>query len=90
MSQQLFVKGRCDLREKDRVFGVLIKLGPLRKPGVHRVARFVREGVDIRKNVALVVHQNVRGRAVAAGRESAAPFSFRFVTVAPASAQTCA
>ena len=88
MSEQLFVEGRCDFRQENRIIRVLIKLVPLRKPGVHGMARFVREGENIREDVALVVHQNIRRRAIATGREGAAPFSFRFVAVAPAPAQT--
>jgi hypothetical protein len=90
MRQQLFVKRRCDLGEEDRIVGVLIELGVLRKPGMHRMARFVRERVDIREDVALIIHQDVRRRAVAAAGEGTAAFPFRLVTIAPTPTQTFA
>ena len=90
MREQLFVKGRSHFREEDRVIGILEKLVALREPGVHRVTGFVRERVNVGKDVALVIHQDVRRRAVAAGGKRAAAFAFRFVAIAPAPAQAFA
>ena len=90
MREQFFVEGRRDLREKNRIIVVLKKLRLLREPGVHGMAGLVRERVNVGKNVVLVIHQDVGRRAVAAGRKRAAPFPFRFVAIAPASAQTFA
>src|SRR5439155_11125616 len=59
-----------------------------RKPAVHGVAGFVRERVNIGKDVFLVIHQDVRRGAITPGRERAAALGLGFVTIAPAPAQT--
>ena len=47
------------------------------------------EGVHIGEHVLLVIHQDIRRRAVAARGKCAAAFAFAFVTIAPpARAQT--
>src|SRR2546421_464553 len=53
-----------------------------------RAPGFLGQGVNIRKHILLVVHQDVRGSLVAAGGKRATAFSLRFVTIAPATAQT--
>ena len=63
MGEQLFVKRRGDFGEKDGVIVVLVELRPLREPGMHRVAGFVGERVNVGKYIALVIHQDVRRRA---------------------------
>ena len=88
MCEQLFVKGGGDFSEKDRVVVILVALRLLREPGVHRVPGLVRERVNVGEDVALVVHEDVGRRAVAAGGEGAAAFPFRLVTIAPAATQT--
>ena len=89
MRKQFLVEGGCDLREKDRILVILKELGTLREPTVHRVTSLVRERVHIREYVLLVIHQNVRRRAITTGGKCAAAFAFVFVTIAPASrAQT--
>ena len=90
MREQLFVKSGRDFREEDRVIVVLKRLRALREPGVHRVAGLVRQRVDVGENIALVVHQDVGRRAVAAGGKRAAAFALGFVAIAPAAAQTFA
>ncbi len=88
MREQFLVEGRCNLGQKNRIIVVLKALRFLRKRGMHGVAGFVRERVNIGKDIFLVIHQDVRRRAVASGRERAAAFGLRFVTIAPAAAQT--
>ena len=60
MGEQFFVKCRCDFRQKDRVFVILKTLRFLRKPGVHRVAGFVRQRIHVGEDVVLVVHEDIR------------------------------
>jgi hypothetical protein len=90
MRQQLLVEGGGDFGQEDRVIVILVGLRPLREPGVHRVPRLVRERVDVRKDVAFVIHQDVGRGAETSRRKSAAPLPFCLVTIAPAAAQTFA
>src|SRR4051812_18567899 len=87
MGEQFLIKGRGDFGEEDWIVVILKALGALREPGVHGMAGLVRESVDVGENVTLIVHQDVGGRAEAPGRESATPFPFRFVSIAPTTAQ---
>src|SRR6059058_3829327 len=41
MREQLFVEGRGNLRQENRVLVILKQLGFLREPGMHRVTSFV-------------------------------------------------
>ena len=84
VSEEFLVEGGSDLGEEDGVVVVLIRLCVLRVPGVHGVAGLVRERVNVREHVGLVVHQDVGRVAVGAGGECAAAFVFRLVAVAPA------
>ena len=65
--KQLFVEGRGNLRQENRVLVILKQLGFLREPGMHRVTSFVRQRVNIGEDILLVVHQDVGRRAVASG-----------------------
>ena len=51
---------------------------------MHGVAGLMSEGVDVREDVVLVVHEDVRGKAVGAGGEGAGAFVLVLVAVAPA------
>ena len=51
------------------------------------MACFVRECIDIGKDVVLVVHQNVRRRRIAAARKRTTAFCFCLVTIHPPPAQ---
>src|ERR1043166_1654088 len=90
MSEKLLVKCGCDVDERDRLVVILVELRPLREPSVHRMAGLVRERVNVGENVALIVHQDVGRRAKAARGKCTAPFPFRFVAIAPPTAQTFA
>ena len=50
----------------------------------------MRECIDIGEYVVLVVHQNIRGRGIAAAGKRTAAFSFRLVTIDPSPAQSVA
>ena len=67
MREQLFVKRRCNLGQKNRVLVILKQLRILREPTVHGVTGFMRERVNIGKYILLVIHQDVRRLAVASG-----------------------
>src|SRR6478672_5671452 len=88
MSQQLLVEGRCHFREENWIIVILKRLSLLREPGVHRMPCFMSKGVNIGEHILFVVHQDVRRRAVTAGREGAAAFSLGLVTIAPPAAKT--
>ena len=88
MREKLFVESGGDFGEENRVIVILERLRALREPGVHRMPGLVRESIDVGEDVTLVIHQDVRRRAETAGGKSAAAFAFRFVTIAPAAAQT--
>jgi len=60
MRQELFVKGRSNFGQENRVIVILKALRFLRVPGVHRMAGFMRERVDVRKDIVLVIHQDKR------------------------------
>src|SRR5207244_12491562 len=64
------------------------ELGVSGEPAMHGMHRLVGQGINIPKHILLVVHQDVRGSLVAAGGKCATAFSLRFVTIAPATAQT--
>ena len=83
MREQFLVKCRCNFGQENRVIVILEKLRLLREPTVHRVPGLVRERVDVGEHVLFIIHQDVGGRAVTAGRERAAAFPFRFVTIDP-------
>ena len=67
MGEQLFVECRCNLCQKNRVLIILKALRFLRKPGVHRVAGFMRQRVNVGEDVVLVVHEDIGRRAVTSG-----------------------
>src|SRR5437660_11327730 len=56
MGEQFLVKGGGDLRQKNRVIVILIFLRFLREPTVHRMPGFMRQGVNVREYIFLVVH----------------------------------
>ena len=66
VGEQFLVEGRGDFRQEDRVVVILVRLGILRVPGVHGMAGLVRQRVNIREHVGLVVHEDVGRVAVAA------------------------
>jgi hypothetical protein len=82
--KQLFIKSGSHLREKDRVVVILVALLALRIPGVHRMPRLMRERIDIREYVRLVVHHDERRIAVAGRAERPAPLSLVLVAITPA------
>src|ERR671939_184934 len=59
VGQQQFVKCARHLSQENGVVVVLKELRLLRKPGVHGMSGFVREGVNVGKHVILVVYENV-------------------------------
>ena len=67
MSQQLLIEGRCHFGQENRIIVILILLRFLREPGVHGMAGLVRQCVNIGEHVFLVIHQDVRRRAVTSG-----------------------
>ena len=83
MSEKKLVYGRCDLGYEYAVIGVvrLVVLGG--EPGVHRVARLVREGGHV-VVVAVVVEKNIRLGVGAACAERAAALASGGVNVNPA------
>src|SRR5436305_15228191 len=88
MGEQFLVKGAGNFSQENWIIVVLKELRFSRKPGMHGMPRLVGQGVNIRKHILLIVHQDVRGSLVAAGGKRATAFSLRFVTIAPAAAQT--
>src|SRR5438477_11734882 len=88
MGEQFLVKGAGNFRQENWVIVVLKELRFSGEPGMHGMPRLVGQGVNIRKHILLVVHQDVRGSLVAAGGKRATEFSLRFVTIAPETAQT--
>src|SRR5438046_4204870 len=88
MGEQFLVKGAGNFRKENWVIVVLKELRFSGEPGMHGMPGLVGQGVNIRKHILLVVHQDVRGSLVAAGGKRATAFSLRFVTIAPATAQT--
>src|SRR6266550_5160567 len=88
MGEQFLVKRAGNFSQENWVIVVLKELRFSRKPGMHRMPGLVRQGVNIRKHILLVVHQDVRRRLVAAGGKCATAFPLRFETIAPATAQT--
>src|SRR5881392_3831882 len=88
MGKQLLVERAGNLSQENRVIVVLKELRFGREPGMHGMPRFVREGINVREHILLVVHQNVRRRVVAAGGKCATAFPLRFVTIAPVATQT--
>src|SRR5438270_10736977 len=88
MGEQFLVKGTGNFSQENWVIVVLKELRFSGEPGMHGMPRLVGQGVNIRKHILLVVHQDVRGSLVAARGKCATAFSLRFVTIAPATAQT--
>src|SRR5207302_10933944 len=88
MGKQFLVERASNLGQENRVIVVLKELRSSREPGMHGVPGFVGQGINVGKYIPLVVHQNVRWRVVAAGGKRATAFPPRFVTIAPAAAQT--
>src|SRR5207245_9404933 len=86
--EQYLVKGTGNVSQENWVIVGLKELGFSGEPGMHGMPRLVGQGVNIRKHILLVVHQDVRGSLVAAGGKCATAFSLRFVAIAPATAQT--
>ena len=87
MGEQFFVERARDFGEEDRIIVILKELDLVREPGVHRVPGLVSERVNVGEHIALVIHQDIRRRVVAAGGEGATAFPFRLVTIAPAAVQ---
>ena len=87
MREQFFIECRGYFGKKDRVTVVLKELMLLRKPGVHRMPRFVGKSEHVGKHIRFVVHQNIRRIAVAGGGERSASFSLCFVAIDPTGAQ---
>src|SRR5213080_19310 len=67
MGKQLFVERRCDLGQKNWILVILKTLRFLRKPGVHRVTGFVRQGINVGKDVVPVIHEDI-GRCAVTSR----------------------
>src|SRR5437763_14871001 len=88
MGEQFLVKGTGNFSQETWVMVALKELRFSGEPGMHGMPRPVGQGVNIRKHILLVVHQDVRGSLVAAGGKCATACCLRFVTIAPASAQT--
>src|SRR5205814_9065385 len=88
MGKQFLVERASNLGQENRVIVVLKELRFSREPGMQGVPGLVRQSVNVGKYILFVVHQDVGRRVVAAGGKCAAAFPLRFVTIAPASAQT--
>ena len=88
MSKQFLVKRGGHFGQENWIIIILERLRLLRKPGVHGMPGFVGQRVKLGEHVFLVIHQDVRRRAITAGGECSAALAFGFVTVAPAAPQT--
>ena len=67
MREQFFIEGRRHFGEKNRIIVILVLLRFSREPAVHRMAGLVRERVNVGKHIFLVIHQDIRLRAVTCG-----------------------
>ena len=83
LGEEDLVEGRGHLGEEDWVVIVLKTLGAPGIPSVHRMARFMSQGVDVGKDIRLVVHENVGRGLVGSVREGTAALPFVLVPVAP-------
>ena len=89
MRKELLVKSGGDLGKEDWVIVILELLISLGIPGMHGMTGLMGECINIRKNVRLVIHQDVRRVAITARRKCATSFPLAFITIAPAVPQTC-
>src|SRR4051812_29207962 len=87
MREELLIERGSDCGKKDGVIVVLKSLRALGEPGMHGVAGFMGERVNVGKYIAFVIHEDVGRGAETAGGERAAAFALGFVAIAPASAE---
>ena len=80
IQQKTFIGGRSHFGDEDRVVGGDKRLRLVREHGVHRVARFVREG-EYRVERVVVIQQQIRTDAVNARVVGATALAFVLIDV---------